>query len=172
MINFGNVTKENISKRKQIFDHPYTILIIGGSGSVKKIHNLIKQVTDEILIKLIYMLNIHMKQKYQLLINKGESIGLKHLNDSKGFIKYSNYMDDIYKNIEEYNPNKKRKILIVFDYMIADILSNKNLNPIVTELFSRSGKLNISVFISQFYFGCTKKYKTKFYVLFYYENSK
>ena len=118
------------------------------------------------------MLNIHMKQKYQLLINKGESIGLKHLNDSKGFIKYSNYMDDIYKNIEEYNPNKKRKILIVFDYMIADILSNKNLNPIVTELFSRSGKLNISVFISQFYFGCTKKYKTKFYALFYYENSK
>ena len=118
------------------------------------------------------MLNIHMKQKYQLLINKGESIGLKHLNDSKGFIRYSNYMDDIYKNIEEYNPKKKRKILIVFDYMIADILSNKNLNPIVTELFSRSGKLNISVFISQLYFGCTKKYKTKFYALFYYENSK
>ena len=63
--------------------------------------------------------------KYQLLINKRESTGLKYLNDSKAFIEYSNDMDDIYKNIEEYNPNKKRKILILFDDMIADMLSNK-----------------------------------------------
>ena len=63
--------------------------------------------------------------KYQLLINKGESTGLKHLNDSKGFIEYSNDMDDIYKNIEEYNSNKKRKIIIVLHNMIADMLSNK-----------------------------------------------
>ena len=63
-------------------------------------------------------------------------------------------MDDIYKNIEECNPNKKRKILIVFDDMIADMLSNKNLNPIVTELFR---KLNISlVFITQSYFAVPK----------------
>ena len=62
-------------------------------------------------------------------------------------------MDDIYKNIEGYNPNKKRKILIVFDNMIADMLSNKKLNPIVTELFIRDRKLNISlVFITQPYF--------------------
>ena len=62
-------------------------------------------------------------------------------------------MDDIYKNIEGYNPNKKRKILIVFDNMIADMLSNKKLNPIVTELFIRDRKLNISlVFITQSYF--------------------
>ena len=64
--------------------------------------------------------------KYWPLINKRESTGLKYLNDSKAFIEYSNDMDDIYKNIEEYNPNKKRKILIVFDDMIADMLSNKN----------------------------------------------
>ena len=58
-------------------------------------------------------------------------------------------MDDIYKNIEEYNPNKKRKILIVFDNMIADMLTNKKLNPAVTELFIRGKKLNISlVFIT------------------------
>ena len=58
-------------------------------------------------------------------------------------------MDAIYKNIEEYNPNKKRKILIVFDDTIADMLSNKKLNPIVTELFIRGRKLNISlVFIT------------------------
>ena len=66
-------------------------------------------------------------------------------------------MDDIYKNIEEYNPNKKRKILIVFDDMIADMLSNKKLNPIVTELFTRGRKLNISfVFIMQSYFAVLK----------------
>ena len=66
-------------------------------------------------------------------------------------------MDDIYKNIEEYNPNKKCKILIVFDDMIADILSNKKLNPIVTELSIRGRKLNISlVFVTQSYFSVPK----------------
>ena len=64
---------------------------------------------------------------------------------SKAFIEYSNDMHDIYKNIEEYNPNKKRQILIVFDDMIADMLSNEKFNPIVTELFIRGRKLNISL---------------------------
>ena len=89
--------------------------------------------------------------KYKLLINKRESTGFKYLNDSKAFIEYSNDMDDIYKNIEEYNPNKKQKILIVFD----DMLSNKIYNPIITELFIRGRKLTIFlVFIMQFY--CSK----------------
>ena len=57
-----------------------------------------------------------------------------HFNDSKVFVEYSNDMDDIYKNIEEYNPNKKHNILVVFDDMIAAMLSNKKLNPILTEL--------------------------------------
>ena len=66
-------------------------------------------------------------------------------------------MDDIYKNIEEYNPNKKRNILIVFGNLIADMLSNKIVNPIVTELFIRGRKLNISlVFITQSYFAVPK----------------
>ena len=66
-------------------------------------------------------------------------------------------MEDIYTNIEEYNPNKKRKILIVFDDIIADILSNEKLNPIVTELFIRGRNLNISlVFITQSYFTVPK----------------
>ena len=69
--------------------------------------------------------------KYQLLINKRESTGLKYLNDSKAFVDCSDDMDAIYKNIEEYNLNKKRKMLIVFDDMTADMLSNKKLNPIV-----------------------------------------
>ena len=75
-----------------------------------------------------------------MLINKRKSTGLKYLNDSKAFTEYSNDMKDIYKNIEDYNPNKKRKILIVFDDIIADMLCNKKLNPIITELFIRGRK--------------------------------
>ena len=91
--------------------------------------------------------------KYQLPINKRESTGLKNINDSKAFIEYLNDIDDIYKNIEEYNPNKKRKILIVFDGMIANIFGSKLLGPIVTELFIIGRKLNISlVFVTQSYF--------------------
>ena len=92
-----------------------------------------------------------------MIINKRESTRLKHLNDSKAFIEYSNNMDDIYKNIEEHNPNKKRKILIVFDDMIADMLCKKKLNPIVTELFIRGRKLKIYlIFIIQSYFAVPK----------------
>ena len=66
-------------------------------------------------------------------------------------------MDDIYKNNEEYNSNKKRKMLIMFDDMIADILSNKKINPIITELFIRGRKLNVSiVFITQFHITILK----------------
>ena len=75
--------------------------------------------------------------KYQLLINKRESIGLKHFNDPKAFTEYSNDMQHVYKNIEEYNADKERKILIVFDDMIGDMINNKKLNSVVTELFIR-----------------------------------
>ena len=72
---------------------------------------------------------------YQFLINEQKSSGLTHFNGSKTFIEYSSNIDNVYKNFEEHNPNKKCKILIVFDDMIADMLSNKKLNSIVTELF-------------------------------------
>ena len=79
-------------------------------------------------------------------------------------------MDDIYKNIEDYNPNKKRKILTVFSDMIAELLSNKKLNPVITRL--RGRKLNIYLaFVTQSYFAVSKDI-TKSYVLFYYENPK
>ena len=105
------------------------------------------------MIKFFYTLKIRINQNINFyLIN--EKV---HVNDSKAFIEYSNNMDNIYKNIEEYNPNKKRKILIVFDDMFADMLSNKKLNSIVTELFIRIRKLNISlVFIAQSYFKVPK----------------
>ena len=99
--------------------------------------------------------------KYQLLINKEESAGLKFLNDFKAFIEDPNDMNGIYKNIEKCNilkrNNKKRKILIVFDDMITDMFATKKVNPVVTELFIRGRKLNISlVFIMQFYFAVPK----------------
>ena len=72
-------------------------------------------------------------------------------------MEYSNDIQDVYKNTEDYNPNKKRKLLIIFDDMIADMINNKKLNPIVTELFIRGRKLNISiVFITQSYFKVPK----------------
>ena len=83
-------------------------------------------------------------------------ISLQFLNDLKAFIKYSIHIDDIYKNIEEYNQNKKRKILIVDDDMIAGMLSNKKLNPIITELFIRGWKIIFLVFITQSYFAVPK----------------
>ena len=95
--------------------------------------------------------------KYQFLINKKKSTGLKCLNDSNVFIEHSNDMDNVYKYIKEHNPNKKLKILIVFDDIIADMFTNKKLNPIVTELFFRGKKLSISlVFITQNYFAVLK----------------
>ena len=97
------------------------------------------------------------EEKYQLLINTRDSVGLNHFNDPKAFIEYSNDMHDVYKNIDEYNVDKDRKILIVFDYMIANMINNKKLNSIVTELFIRGTKLNISlVFITQSYFKLPK----------------
>ena len=87
-----------------------------------------------------------------MLINKKEGTELNHLNDSKAFVEYFYDMGDVYRNIEECNSEKKRKILIVFDDMNVDMLSNKKLNTFVTELFIRDTKLNISlVFITQFF---------------------
>ena len=95
--------------------------------------------------------------KYQYLINIREKVGLKRFNDPKAFIEYSNDMCDVYKNIDEYNVDKDRKILIAFDDMISDIIKNKKLNSIVTELFIRGRKINIClVFIIQSYFKVPK----------------
>ena len=107
--------------------------------------------------------------KYQSLINKRESTGLKHFNDSKPFIEYSNDMQGVYKNIEEYNIGKKRKILIVLDAMIADMIDNNKLNPVGTESFFRGRKLNILiVFITQSYFKVPKDVRlnsTNFFIM-------
>ena len=153
MINFDDYANENKTKHNlkwpYIPDHPYRILIIGGSrsGKTNALLNLINKQPD--IDKIYLYAKDPYEAKYQFLINKRESTGLKYLNDPKAFIEYSNDMQDIYKNINEYNLSKKRKILIVFDDMIADITNNKKLNLIVTELFIRGRRLNISlVFIT------------------------
>ena len=95
--------------------------------------------------------------QYQYLMIIREKVDLKRFNGPKAFIEYSNDMRDVYKNIDEYSLDKERNILIVFDDMTADIIKNKKLNSIVTELFMRIRKLNISlVFITQSYFKVLK----------------
>ena len=115
------------------------------------------------------MQRIHMKNIYQYLINKREKVGLNHFNDLKAFMEYSNDMQDVHKNIKDYNPIKKRKILIVFDDMIADLINNNKLNPMLTELFIRGRKLNISiVFITQSCFKVPKDVRlnsTHFFIM-------
>ena len=115
------------------------------------------------------MQKIRIKLNINFLINKRESTGLNHFNDPKAFIEYSNDMQDVYKDIDEYNTDKERKILIVFDDMIADMIDNKKLNSIVTDLFIRGRKLNISlVFITQSYFKVPKDVRlnsTHFFIM-------
>ena len=97
------------------------------------------------------------KPKYEFLIKKCKNAGTKHLNNPNAFIECSTAMDDVYENINDYNPSRKRKILIVFDDMIADIMANKQFQAIIKELFIRCRKLNVSlVFITQSYFSVPK----------------
>ena len=161
MINIDDYTNENIieqnSKWPYIPDHPYRTLIIGGSGSGKTnaLLNLINNQPD--IDKIYLYAKDPYETKYQYLINEREKVGLNHFNDPKAFMEYSNDLQDVYKDIDDYNPRKKRKILIAFDDMIADMINNNKLNPIVTELFIRGRKLNISiVFITQSYFKVPK----------------
>ena len=95
--------------------------------------------------------------EYEYLIKNRENAGIKQLNDANALIECSNIMDDVYENIDDYNPSRKRKILIVLDDMIADIMNNKKFQVISKELFIRCRKLNISiVFITQSYFSVPK----------------
>ena len=96
--------------------------------------------------------------KHEFLIKKHKDAGIKHLNDQKAFIECSNTMDDVYENIGDYNPSRKRKILIVFDDMIADIMRKKIFQVIIKELLISCRKLNISlVFITQSYYSISKE---------------
>ena len=142
-----SITNENNKKHNEkwpyIPDHPYRILIIGGFGS-GKINTLLGLINEQNDIDKVYLsardLN---KPKYKILTKKREDAGIKHLNDPNAFIECLNTMVDVYENIHDYNSSRKRKILIVFDDMIADIMTNTKFQAIIKESFIRWRKLNI-----------------------------
>ena len=151
MINLDSITNENNKEHNEkwpyIPDHLYRILIIGGSGSGKT-NTLLNLINEQNDIDKIYLYARDLNEpKYKILIKKREDAGIKHLNDPSAFIECSNTMDDVYENINDYNPIRKRKKLIVFDDMIADIMTNKKFQAIIKELFIRCRKLNISLFL-------------------------
>ena len=157
MINLDNIINDNNNNHNEkwpyIPDHPYRILIIGGSGSGKT-NTLLNLINEQRDIDKIYLNAKDLSEpKYEFLIKNRENAGIKHVNNSKAFIECSNTKDDVYENINDYNPTRKRKSLIVFDDMIVDIMTNKKLQSTLKEFFIRCRKLNISlVFITQSYF--------------------
>ena len=155
MLNLDNI----VSNKNENKDNnwPFRMLIMGPSGSGKT-NTLLHLINNLNPIDKIYLYAKDLSEpKYEFLINKREQAGIKNLNDPHTFIEYSNDMDDVLDDINNYNKNRDKKILIVFDDMIADIEYNKNFKRIIKELFYRAHKINVSiVFITQSYFRALK----------------
>ena len=157
MINLDNIINKNNKNHNKkwpyIPDHPYRILITGGSGSGKT-NTLLNLINEQKDIDKIYLYTKDLSEsKHEYLTKNRENAGIKLVNYSNAFIEYSNTMDDVYENIDNYNSSRKRKILIIFDDMIADIMTNKKFQSIIKELFTRCRKLNVSlVFITHLIF--------------------
>ena len=126
MINFDDYVNENKTDHNEnwpyIPDEPYRILIIGDSGSGKTnvLLNLIENQPD--IDKIYLYAKDPYEAKSQYLTNKREGVGINQFNNPKAFIEYPNYMCNVYKNINYYNPDKESKILIAFYDMIADMI--------------------------------------------------
>ena len=156
MLNFNKICNNKSDDE----NWPFRMLIIGPSrsGKTNNLLHLIQNLNYTTPVDKIYLCTKDLSEpKNELLINNRKNAGIKHFNDSTAFIEYSNDMDDVFTNIDDYNKQRKRKVLIVFDDMIADIMSSKKFKAIIEELFISCRKLNISiVFITQSYFTTPK----------------
>ena len=174
MLNLGEIVG---NKQKQD-NWPFRMLVIGpsGSGKTNLLLNMIQKLNDTDPIDKIYLYAKDLSEpKYKYLINKRESAGNKYFNNPTVFIEYSNDMNEVFINIDDYNKQRKHKILIVFDDMIADIMNNKNFKAIIKELFIRCRKLNVSiVFITQSYFRTPKdaRLSSTHYIIMKIQNKK
>ena len=173
MLNLDNIVSNNNENKNN--DWPFRMLIIGpsGSGKTNTLLHLINNLhpIDEVYL---YAKDIH-EPKYEYLINKREQAGIKNLNDPKAFIEYLDDMDDVLDDNNDYNKNRDKKVLIVFDDMIPDIEYNKNFKKIIKELFYRARKINVSiVFITQSYFRALKdaRLNSTHYILMKIRNKK
>ena len=130
----------------------------------KKTNSLISLTNEQDDIDKIYLYAKDLSEpQYEYLIKKRKNSVIKHFNDLNALIECSNTLDDIYKNIDDYKPSRKRKILIVFDDMVADVKSNKKLQFKIKELFIKFKRLNISlVFITQSYSTVPKDIRLNF----------
>ena len=157
MLNLDNIVNNKNTSSSERNNWPFRTLIIGPSGSGKT-NTLLHLINNLHPIDKIYLYakDIH-EPKYEYLINKREQAGIKNLNDPHAFIEYSDDMNDALDDINDYNKNRDKKVLIVFDDMIADIETNKKFKRIIKELFYRARKINVSiVFITQSYFRALK----------------
>ena len=153
MLNLDNIVSNKNTSSPEDNDWPFRLLIIGPSGSGKT-NTLLHLINDLHPIDKIYLYAKDIREpRYEYLINKREQAGIKNLNDPHAFIEYSDVMNDVLDDINKYNKNRDKKVLIVFDDMIADIEHNKNFKRIIKELFYRACKINVSVvLITQYYF--------------------
>ena len=158
MLNLDNIVKRNEENRD--INWPFRMLFIGPSVSDKTnaLLHLIQNLNDTSPVDKIYLYAKDLSEpKYEFLIKDRENAGIQHFNDPTAFIKYSNDMNDVFNNIDNYNLGRRKRVLIVFDDMITDIMSDKKFKAIIKELFIRSRKSNISnVFITQSYFRTPK----------------
>ena len=130
----------------------------------KKTNSLISLTNEQDDIDKIYLYAKDLSEpQYEYLIKKRKNSVIKHFNDLNALIECSNTLDDVYKNIDDYKPSRKRKILIVFDDMVADVKSNKKLQFKIKELFIKFKRLNISLFfITQSYSTVPKDIRLNF----------
>ena len=155
MLNLANIVSNKNENKNN--NWPFRMLIIGPSSSGKT--NILLHLLNNLhpIDKIyLYAKDIH-EPKYEYLINKREQAGINNLNDPKAFIEYSDDVNNVLDNINNYNKNRDKKVLIVFDDTITDIDYNKNFKRIIKELFYRARKINVSVvFIIQSYFRALK----------------